>query len=84
VTNDRKAGQDEEPQRVLGIPAEFFRPRNRDGEEPQRVLGVPVGFFSQGPEDSAGRRALTHPIRTYQRWARRRRHGPDAADEDAR
>jgi hypothetical protein len=83
VPDDRKGGPDDEPQRVLGIPAEFFRPRNRDGEEPQRVLGVPVDFFGPGPEGNAGRRALAHPVRAYRRWARRRHSGPDAADPGA-
>ena len=50
------------------------------GEEPQRVMGFPVGSF--GPGTAEGLRSLAHPIRTYKRWARRRRLGPYATDED--
>jgi hypothetical protein len=69
VTNDRHASQDREPQRVLGVPIDFFSTRSSQGEEPQRVLGFPVGALGLGGEDDW----LAHPIRAYKRWMSRRR-----------
>jgi len=76
VTGDR-----EQRNRVLGVPVGTDR-YARQAEEPQRVLGFPVdwlGSASRGP-----RASLLHPIRGYKRWARRRRLGPYAADEEGR
>jgi hypothetical protein len=71
-----------EPNRFLGFP---WRPDRQDGqarkvEESQRVMGFPVDWF--GTTDRDGFPALTHPIREYRRWLRRRRLGPYAVDED--
>jgi len=73
------AGDQHEPNRVLGIP---WRPdpHARQGEEPQRVMGFPVDWF--GFIDRGWMRSIAHPIRGYQRWLRRRRLGPYAIDED--
>jgi hypothetical protein len=68
-----------EPNRVLGIPISR-NPDARPDEEAQRVLGIPVDSF--GPVDLDWLRPLAHPIREYRRWARRRRLGPYAIDED--
>ncbi len=73
------AGDEYEPNRVLGIPI-GTGPHARQGEEPQRVMGVPVDWF--GPVDREWFRSMAHPVRTYQRWLRRRRLGPYAPDED--
>ena len=57
------AGDDYEPNRVLGIPVRGPRsgganePPDRRDEEPQRVLGFPVDLFS-GP----GRDRLRFPV----------------------
>lgn len=69
----------EERNRVLGIPM-GTGPHNRQGEEQQRVMGFPVDAFDGVNLD--GLRSLAHPIRGYKRWARRRRLGPYATDED--
>jgi hypothetical protein len=76
MSNDR-----EERNRVLGIPI-GTSPHDRHGEEKQRVMGFPVDTFDGANLD--GLRSLAHPIRTYKRWARRRRLGPYATDEDER
>src|SRR5690242_20619291 len=76
------ARQGEEPQPVLGLPVRDHGPHARRDIAPKRVLGFPVN--SLGPEP-AGREqllSLVHPIRTYKRWARRRRLGPYATDQD--
>ena len=73
------AGDQYEPNRVLGIPWRSD-PQARQGEEPQRVMGFPVDWF--GSIDRDWVRSLAHPIRGYQRWLRRRRLGPYAIDED--
>jgi hypothetical protein len=73
------AGDQYEPNRVLGIPWRSD-PQARQGEEPQRVMGFPVDWF--GSIDRDWVRSLAHPIRGYQRWLRRRRFGPYAIDED--
>jgi hypothetical protein len=54
--------------------------RARQVEESQRVMGFPVDWF--GTIDRGGFLPLTHPIRGYKRWLRRRRLGPYAVDED--
>ena len=72
-------GDQYEPNRVLGIP--WTRdPNVRQGEEPQRVMGFPVDWF--GRVDTDWLQSLTHPVRGYRRWLRRRRLGPYAVDED--
>ncbi len=76
MSNDR-----EERNRVLGIPI-GTGPHDRQGEEQQRVMGFPVDAFVGVNLD--GLRSLAHPIRGYKRWARRRRLGPYAADENER
>ena len=80
MASDRHASQNEEPQRVMGIPVRSLGPHARRTEEPQRVLGFPVD--SLGPAERGRLRSLAHPIRTYKRWVRRRRLGPYATDED--
>jgi hypothetical protein len=79
-----------EPNRFLGFPvrtgatgpAGATGPRAKRQEEPQRVLGFPVDFdwFADARLDWLD--SLTHPVRTCQRWLRRRRLGPSAIDED--
>jgi hypothetical protein len=76
MSNDR-----EERNRVLGIPI-GTDPHGRQGEEQQRVMGFPVDALDGVNLD--GLRSLAHPIRGYKRWARRRRLGPYATDEDER
>ncbi len=76
MSNDRA-----ERNRVLGIPI-GTGPHDRQGEEQQRVMGFPVDAFDGVNLD--GLRSLAHPIRGYKRWARRRRLGPYAADENER
>ncbi len=73
------AGDQNEPNRMLGIP---WRPgpQARQGEEPQRVMGFPVDWIGTVDRDWAW--SLAHPIRGYRRWLRRRRLGPYATDED--
>lgn len=79
--SDRHASQNEEPQRVMGIPVRNLGPHARRGEEPQRVMGFPVDSLGPGPADREWLRSLVHPVRTYKRWVRRRRLGPYATDE---
>ncbi len=45
-------------------------------------MGFPIDVFDGVNLD--GLRSLAHPIRGYKRWARRRRLGPYATDEDER
>ena len=71
----------EERNRVLGIPV-GPDPRRRQGEEQQHVMGFPADVFEDVNLD--GLRSLAHPVRAYRRWARRRRLGPYATDEDER
>lgn len=80
MASGRHASQNEEPQRVMGIPVRDLGPHARRSEEPQRVMGFPVD--SLGPAERERLRSLAHPIRTYKRWVRRRRLGPYATDED--
>ena len=82
MASDRHASQNEEPQRVMGIPVRNLGPHARRGEEPQRVMGFPVDSLGPGPADREWLRSLAHPVRTYKRWVRRRRLGPYAKDED--
>ena len=82
MASDRHASQNEEPQRVMGIPVRYLGPHARRGEEPQRVMGFPVDSLGPGPAERERLRVLAHPIRTYKRWVRRRRLGPYATDED--
>ena len=74
MSNDR-----EERNRFLGIPIGTDQP-GRQGEEQQHVMGFPVDAFEGANLD--GLRSLAHPIRGYKRWARRRRLGPYATDEN--
>jgi hypothetical protein len=82
MADDRRARQDEEPQRVLGIPVRSLGPRPRQDTEPQRVMGFPVGSLGPRPAGREQLLALAHPFRAYRRWLRRRRLGPYAAGED--
>ena len=84
MASDRHASQNEEPQRVMGIPVRDLGPHARRGEEPQRVMGFPVDSLGPGPGPAERERlrSLAHPIQTYKRWVRRRRLGPYATDED--
>jgi hypothetical protein len=73
---------EEEPNRVLGIPRNRIRPASQgdpQGREPQRALGIPI---SQLGVDIDFFRSLLHPIRGYRRWSRRRRLGPYALDDE--
>jgi hypothetical protein len=74
MSNDR-----EERNRVLGVPV-GSGPRGRQSEEQQRVMGFPVDVF--GGVNLDGLRSLAHPIRGYKRWARRRRLGPYASEDE--
>ena len=81
------AGDEYEPNRVLGIPwtrhpntRQDRAPQPRRDREPQRVMGFPVDWF--GSVDGGRVESLAHPVRTYRRWLRRRRLGPDAIDGD--
>jgi hypothetical protein len=82
VANDQHRREDEEPQRVVGFPVRSFGPHSRQEEEPQRIAGFPVGSIGPTPADLEQLRSLAHPIRTYKRWARRRRLGIYATDDD--
>jgi hypothetical protein len=73
---------EEEPNRVLGIPRNRIGParrRDQQGSEPQRALGFPI---SQLSVDIDFFRSLLHPIKGYRRWSRRRRLGAYALDDD--
>jgi hypothetical protein len=75
------AGEDYEPNRVLGI---SWTPGSREqrDEEPQRVMGFPVARLS-GPDGERFRfRSLAHPVQRYRRWQRRRRLGPFAVEDE--
>jgi hypothetical protein len=69
----------EERNRVFGLPI-GSDPHHPRAEEKQRVLGFPVDTFDGVNLD--GLRSLAHPIRGYKRWARRRRLGPYAPEDD--
>jgi hypothetical protein len=72
-----QAGNDDEyePNRFLGFPVRTGPQASKD-EEPQRVMGFPVDSFS----DRDWLAALTHPVRDYRRW--RRRRAPSGTGED--
>jgi hypothetical protein len=76
MSNDR-----EERNRVLGVPIGTDR-HGRQGEEQQHVMGFPADIFEGVNLD--GLRSLVHPVQGYKRWARRRRLGPYATDENDR
>jgi hypothetical protein len=69
-----------EPNRFLGFPVTRNPRVPRQGEESQRVMGFPVDWFSGVDLDWLD--SLAHPIRSYQRWLRRRRLGPYATGDD--
>jgi hypothetical protein len=81
MASGRHASQNEEPQRVMGIPVRDLGPHARRSEEPQRVMGFPVDSLGPGPAGRERLRSLAHPIRTCKRWVRRRRLGPYATGE---
>jgi len=72
----------EERNRVLGMPwgPGPTGPHSGQGEEQQHVLGFPADWF--GAVDGDWLRSLAHPIRGYKRWARRRRLGIYAPEDD--
>lgn len=73
---------EEEPNRVLGIPLNRIGPasqRAQQGSEPQRALGIPISQLGAGLDFF---RSLRHPIKGYRRWSRRRRLGAYAPDDD--
>ena len=82
------AGEDYEPNRVLGIPVRAPRsgggdePPARRDEEPQRVMGFPVDLLSGPMRGRPWLESLAHPVRRYRQWRRHRRLGPFAADSD--
>jgi hypothetical protein len=69
------AGDREERNRVFGMPR-GADPRAERPEEQRRVLGVPVDWY--GSVDWNQLRSIRHPVKTYKRWALRRRLGPYA------
>lgn len=73
------ARNEEERPRAFGVRT-GPGPSARQGEEQQHALGLPADWF--GNVDVEWFRSLLHPIKGYQRWARRRRLGPYAVDED--
>jgi hypothetical protein len=73
------AGDEYEPNRVLGFPL-ARDPHARQDRESRRVMGFSDDSFSGVDTDWLW--SLAHPIRGYQRWLRRRRFGPYAIDED--
>jgi hypothetical protein len=82
VANDPHRRQDEEPQSAFGLPIADIGPHSRQDEEPQRIAGFPIDSIGPTPADLEWLRSLAHPIRMYKRWARRRRLGFYATDED--
>lgn len=82
MADDRRARQNEEPQRVMGIPVRDLGSRGRRDREPQRFMGFPVDSFGPGPAERELFRSLAHPIQAYRRWARRRHLGPYLTGED--
>ena len=70
----------EERNRFLGFPV--GSDPHREQREEQHVMGIPADVFEDVNLDWL--RSLAHPVRAYQRWARRRRLGPYVADEDER
>ena len=82
VGADPHASRDEEPQRVMGQPVEDLGPHSRQDYEPQRVLGFPVDSLGPRRQDREWFLSLVHPVRTFRRWALRRRLGPYAPDDE--
>jgi hypothetical protein len=82
MTDDRRARQNEESQRVMGIPVRDLGSRGRRDREPQRVMGFPIDSLGPGSAEREPLRSLAHPIRAYKQWVRRRRLGPYTTDED--
>ena len=74
------AGDEYEPNRVLGFPRTRDPKAPRRDKEPQRVMGFPVDWLSD--IDLSRLRSLAHPVRRYQRWLRRRRLDPYESDDD--
>jgi hypothetical protein len=68
----------EEPDRARTGPP--WARRDRYAPEPQHILGFPADMF--GGVDREFFRSFVHPVKAYKRWARRRRLGPYAVDED--
>ena len=83
MADDRRARQNEEPQRFMGIPVRDLGSRGRRDREPQRFMGFPVDTFGPGSAERELLRSLAHPVRAYKQWVRRRRLGPYVTDEDA-
>jgi hypothetical protein len=69
VRTGPRVKRDEESQRVMGFPVDWFS-------------GSGSGSGSDHHRDRDQVRPLPHPIRGYKRWLRRRRLGPYAVDED--
>ena len=82
MAEDRHIRREEEPQRFMGVPLRDIGPRSRRDYEPQRVMGFPIDSLGPRPADRKRLLALAHPVRIYKRWARRRRLGPYAVDDD--
>ncbi len=72
------ASNREERNRVLGFPV--GPDPHREQREEQHVMGIPADVFEDVNLDVL--RSLAHPVRACRRWARRRRLGPYAADDD--
>jgi hypothetical protein len=66
-----------EPDRLPGM---LWGPRDPNAPEPQHILGFPAGWFGQ--IDTEWFLSFVHPVKTCRRWARRRRLGAYALDED--
>lgn len=66
-----------EPNRLLGLP---WARRDPNAPEPQHALGLPADWFE--PVDREWLASFAHPIKAYRRWARRRKLGAYAVDED--
>ena len=71
------SNQPKEPNRILGLPRVR---RDPNAPEPQHMLGLPADWF--GSIDREWFRSFAHPVKAYRRWARRRRLGAYALDED--
>ncbi len=68
----------DERNRFLGFPV--GPDPHREQREEQHMMGFPADVFEHANLDAL--RSLAHPVRAYRRWARRRRLGPYATDED--
>jgi len=70
--------EDDEPQRVLGLPVRRGGPRQPAYREPRSVLGMPLSWF--GPRPHLDTRWARHPVR-WLRWRSQvHRLGPYAPD----